>query len=517
MKILHPNQFKNYLHDLPSSLAVFFVAVPLCLGIALASGAPLFAGLVAGILGGIVAGSLSGSPLAVTGPAAGLTSIVLLSIQEVGSYQAFLTAVVLAGGLQIALGFARAGVVGHFVPSTVVKGMLAGIGIILILKQIPHAFGDDADYEGDESFFQPDDQNTITEIIQSALNFSSGAIIIALSSLVLLLLWGSARIRNHSWLHKIPGPLVAVMLGVFMNSLFKEFMPALALPSSHLVDLPDFTSMSGVFSFPDWSVLTSKNVYVVALTVAVVASLETLLSIDAADKMDPYKRITPVNRELKAQGATNLLSGLLGGLPVTAVIVRTSANVDAGARTKASTILHGIILLLAILIFPNALEMIPLASLAAILILIGYKLAAPALWKEMFRKGRDQFLPFAVTVVGIVFSNLLWGVFIGILVSVFFVLKSNFQSAMLRVNNGESYLIKFTKDVSFFNRSTLVKNLEAIPNNATLLLEGSQVRFFDHDIIELITDFQKSAVVKNINVEIKKTRHALHPFFKSEA
>ena len=217
-----------------------------------------------------------------------------------------------------------------------------------------------------------------------------------------------------------------------MNSLFKEFVPALALPSSHLVDLPDFTSMSGVFSFPDWSVLTSKNVYVVALTVAVVASLETLLSIDAADKMDPYKRITPVNRELKAQGVTNLLSGLLGGLPVTAVIVRTSANVDAGARTKASTILHGIILLLAILIFPNALEMIPLASLAAILILIGYKLAAPALWKEMFRKGRDQFLPFAVTVVGIVFSNLLWGVFIGILVSVFFVLKSNFQSAMLR-------------------------------------------------------------------------------------
>jgi MFS superfamily sulfate permease-like transporter len=221
-----------------------------------------------------------------------------------------------------------------------------------------------------------------------------------------------------------------------------------------------------------------------------------------------------VNRELKAQGVTNLLSGLLGGLPVTAVIVRTSANVDAGARTKASTIMHGVILLLAILIFPNVLEMIPLASLAAILILIGYKLASPALWKEMFRKGRHQFLPFAVTVAGIVFSNLLWGVFIGILVSVFFVLKSNFQSAMLRVNNGDSYLLKFTKDVSFFNKSTLVKSLETIPNNSSLLIEGSQVRFLDHDIIELISDYQKSAVIKNIAVEIKKTRHALHPFFK---
>jgi len=270
-----------------------------------------------------------------------------------------------------------------------------------------------------------------------------------------------------------------------------------------------------VITFPDWSALASKEIYSVSITIALVASLETLLCIEAADKMDPYKRITPVNMELKAQGVTNLFCGLIGGLPVTAVIVRTSANIHAGARTKASAILHGVILLFSVFYLPYFLEMIPLASLAAILLIIGYKLTAQGLWKEMLNKGKDQYLPFMATALGIVFTNLLLGVFLGVLVSVFFVLKSNFHAAILRVNNGNSYLIKFTKDVSFFNKSTLVKSLETIPNDSSLLIEGSQVSFIDRDIIEVITDFQTSALIKNINVEIKKTRHALHPFFKA--
>jgi MFS superfamily sulfate permease-like transporter len=506
--------FSNIRYDLPASLVVFFVAVPLCLGISLASGAPLLAGLIAGTVGGIVVGFLSGSPISVSGPAAGLTSIVLTSIADLGSFEAFVTAVVLAGLIQIAFGYLNAGIVGHFFPSSVIKGMLAGIGIILVLKQIPHAFGDDADYEGDESFLQPDNQNTFTEIWQSVTNFSGGALIIAVCSMAVLLIWNSKKVGKLKWASYVPSPLLAVLIGVVLNIIFVKTDSSLALAPDHLVDLPDLSGGVSAFTFPDWSILSNTKVYVIAFTIALVASIESLLSIEAADKMDPFKRLTPLNRELKAQGIANTLSGLIGGLPVTSVIVRTTTNVASGARTKASTIFHGALIGISVVMFPSVLEYIPLSSLAAILILVGFKLTSPRLWKDMIVKGFDQFLPFAVTALVIVFSNLLIGIGVGILVAVFFVLRSNFHTALIRVNHGNSYLIKFTKDASFLNKSVLLNTIESIPPNSNVLIEGSNVHFFDHDIIEIISDFQQSAPTKNITIEIKKTQHAHHTFFK---
>ena len=513
--MIMPSIFKNLRDDLPASAVVFFIAVPLCLGISLASGAPLFAGLLSGILGGIVAGSLSRSPIAVSGPAAGMAGVVLLSIQDIGSYEGFLVAVVLVGIFQILLGYLHVGVVGHYIPSAVIKGMLSGIGIMFVLKQIPHAFGDDADFVGDENFFQDDKHNTITEIFVAVTNFLPAAVLVSLAGILLMMVWRNEKIQRHKILSIIPSPLLVVCLGMLINYIIARVWPMQALANDHLVNLPAI-SWNSAFVFPDWSVLTNRAVYISAITLTLVASIETLLSIEAADKLDPYKRITPVNRELKTQGLTNMLCGFLGALPITTVVVQTSANMDAGAKSKASTITHGTILALSILIFPFALNKIPLASLAAILIVYGYRLTSPKVWLDIREQGITQFLPFAATALAIVFTNLIVGVFIGMLVAVFFVLKSNFQSAMLRVNNGNSYLIKFTKDVSFFNRSTLVKNLETIPENSTLLFEGSQVRFLDHDIIELIEDYKKNGLIRNITVEIKKTRHALHPFFKSE-
>ncbi len=502
--------------DLPASLVVFFVAIPLCLGISLASGAPLISGVIAGILGGVVAGILSGSQLSVAGPAAGLSSIVLTSIDSLGTFQAFSVAVVLAGVLQLIFGFLRAGAIGYFFPSSVIKGMLAGIGVILILKQIPHAFGDDRDYEGDESFFQADNENTLTEIISSVKYHSTGALFISLTCLAFLIWWGSGRMKALKWTGWIPGPLVAVSMGVVINLLFTRYAPEIALDSRHMVDLPEISSVSSMITFPDWSITGNQQVYIIALTLALVASLETLLSIEAADKMDPYRRLTPLNRELKAQGITNLLSGLIGGLPVTSVIVRTSANIGAGAQTRWSAISHGLLLAIAVLAFPAWLELIPLSALAAILLLVGYKLVSPSLWAEQWSKGRDQFIPFVVTIVVIVFSNLLLGIFIGILISVYFVLKTNFQSALMRVNDGTNYLIKFTKDVSFLNKTTLVNKLSTIPSGSSVLIEGSSVRFIDNDILEVLNDFLRSSEKLGIQAEVKKTRHALHPYFKSE-
>lgn len=503
-------------HDLPASIVVFFVAIPLCLGISLASGAPLISGLIAGILGGIVTGMLSGSQLSVSGPAAGLASIVLTSISDLGTFQAFSVAVVLAGIIQLILGYVKAGAIGYFFPSSVIKGMLAGIGLILILKQIPHALGDDKDYEGDESFLQPDNQNTFTEIIAAVTNFSSGAVIISVTCLALLVFWGSDRIKKNSVASLIPGPLLAVLLGVLLNQVFIAYFPALALQDIHLVDLPAIDELSAGFSLPDWTALNNQKVYTIAITLALVASLETLLSIEAADKMDPYKRVTPLNRELKAQGVTNLLSGVIGGLPITSVIVRTSANVASGARSKLSTIFHGLLIGVSVLLFPSILEFIPLSALAAILLLVGYKLSSPGLWKEQYQKGLDQFIPFAVTIIVIIFTNLLMGIFIGILISVYFVLKTNFHSAVMVVNHGNNYLIKFTKDASFLNKSTLLRAIESVPAGSKVLVEGSGIQYYDNDILEIINDFTKSSTQKNIEVEIKRTSNALHPFFKSE-
>ena len=502
-------------YDLPASIVVFFIALPLCVGISLASGASMHSGLLSGILGAIVAGSLSKSPLAVTGPAAGIAAVLLFIVKDVGSFQALLVAITLAGVLQIIYGYFKLAVVGHFFPYAIVKGMIAGIGTILLLKQIPHALGDDADYVGDVSFFQDDKHNTFTEIYEAIVHVSPVALMISISCLALIILLNRRKNNSTRWPLYLPAPLLAVLLGVSINAIAQRYFPHLALSGEHLVRIPKIDEWSSVFTFPDWKILGNKNIYLWAFVLSLVISLEALLSIEAADKMDPYKRITPLNHEIMVQGATNVCCGLLGALPVTTVIVRTSANINAGAKSKLSTILHGIILATSLLIFSNFLDKIPIACFAAILIVLGYNLTKIEIWKENYAQGKDQFIPFAVTVVGVVLTNLFIGIFIGILVSVFFVLRSNFHSSMLMVNTDNNYLIKFTKDVSFFNKPALVKTLDSIPNNSTLLLEGSIVKFIDHDVVELLNDYQKNASLKNITVDVKRTPHALHPFFQT--
>lgn len=496
-------------HDLKASVVVFLVALPLCMGIALASGAPLFSGIVAGIAGGIIAGKLSGSQLSVSGPAAGLSTIVAFALVKLGSYEAFLLSVVLAGVIQILLGYLKAGTVGHFVPASVVKGMLASIGLILILKQLPHAAGYDMDFEGDESFLQLDGRNTFSEIVATVYSLAPGAIIISLVSLGILFLWGRPVVKNYRWVDLIPAPLVIVVVGVLVNLLFINYFPELAIAEKHRVSVPVFSSDSGVsafFNFPDFGAWRNKEIYFTAITIAIVASLETLLSIEACDKLDPLRRMTPLNQELKAQGSANLVSGLLGGLPVTSVVVRSSANILAGARSRKSTIAHGIILGLAVLLIPTLLRQIPLACLAGLLIAVGYKLTEPEVYREMYRKGWSQFLPFLTTVVAVITTDLLKGVFCGILVAVFFILKNNFGRAAILVSHENGYLLKFTKDVSFLNKSTVRKLLYGIPPQSGVLIDGSQSQFIDHDIKETIVDFIASAKSKNITVELKNIK-----------
>lgn len=491
--------------DFPSSVVVFLVALPLCLGVALASGAPLFSGLIAGIIGGIVVGALSGSSVSVSGPAAGLTTIVASAILDLGSFQAFLMSVVLAGLIQIALGFAKAGSIGHFFPSSVIKGMLAAIGLILILKQIPHAIGYDEDFEGDESFFQADGQNTFTELFNAVDYISPGAIVISVTCLLVLIIWNKNSLQRFQFFRLVPAPLGAVGLGILLNILFNSFSPYLAIDAKHLVSVPKLIGSSGAesfFVFPDFSLWSNPKVYMAAITIAIVASIETLLSIEACDKMDPSHHITPLNRELKAQGVGNFVSGLLGGLPVTSVIVRSSANINAGARTKASAISHGLIILIALLAIPGFLNLIPLSCLAAILLLVGYKLTKLSLYKEMYAKGSSQFYPFVVTIIAILFTDLLKGVFLGIIVAVFFILKTNFQKAVITVHSDDNYLIKFSKDVSFMHKASLRNALVKVPNDTRLLIDGSKSHFIDEDIRETIEDFIEAAKSKHIEVEV---------------
>ncbi|MBX2899277.1 MAG: SulP family inorganic anion transporter [Cyclobacteriaceae bacterium] len=492
--------------DFPASIVVFLVALPLCLGIALASGAPLFSGLLAGIVGGLVVGALSGSPLSVSGPAAGLTTIVAAAITDIGSFNGFLLSVVLAGVVQIILGFVKAGSIGHFFPVSVIKGMLAGIGLILILKQIPHAVGYDADFEGDEAFFQTDGRNTFSEIFESLYYVTPGAIVISVVSILILIAWNSNALLRFRFFRIVPAPLFVVLMGVALNAFFHVAAPAFTIDARHLVSLPSWSAEAGISSyltFPDFSLWQNPKVYVAAFTLAIVASLETLLSIEACDKMDPAHRSTPLNRELKAQGAGNLISGLLGGLPVTSVIVRSSANVNAGARSKASAISHASILLLSVLLIPQVLRLIPLSCLAGILLVTGYKLTKPSAFKEMFKKGYAQFLPFVVTVLAVVFTNLLKGVFIGLVVALFFILKTNFQKAIILVSDNGKYLLRFTKDVSFLHKAALRESLTKIPNDSQVIIDGSQAAFIDADIRETIGDYLVLARAKNISVELQ--------------
>lgn len=500
--------FQNLKYDFPASIVVFLVAVPLCLGIALASGAPLFSGIIAGIIGGIVVGALSGSQLGVSGPAAGLAVIVLTAIQDLGSFQIFLVAVVLAGLIQLALGFAKAGIIGYYFPSSVIKGMLSGIGVIIVLKQIPHAFGYDEDYEGSVTFSQPDGHNTLSELYYMLEAITPGALIITAVCLAILILWEQPFMKKQKIFQLIQGPLVAVIAGILLNLVFNG-SETLTLAPEHLVSIPVAESLSGFFgqfTFPDFSQITNGAVWVTAFTIAIVASLETLLCLEATDKLDPYKRIAPANRELKAQGVGNFIAGLVGGLPITQVIVRSSTNIQSGGRTKTSAILHGFMLLFSAMAIPFVLNMIPLASLAAILFLVGYKLAKPSLFKSMYRQGWSQFIPFVVTIVGIVLTDLLMGIGMGMAVAIFYILRNNYKKPYFfdpeKHVEGEPIRITLAEDVTFLNKADIMQTLNHLPSDSTVIIDASQTINIDEDVREIILDFKETAKLKNIDLTI---------------
>ncbi len=493
-------------NDVPAGIVVFLVALPLCLGIALASGAPLFSGIITGIVGGVVVAWASGSQLSVSGPAAGLTVIVLNAIDKLGSFQALLLSVVIAGGLQLVLGFLQAGVIGAYFPSAVIKGMLAAIGLILILKQLPHAAGYDANFEGDESYLQADGHTTFSEIVYSLQAISPGAVIVSLVAIGIMLMWETSLFKRNAVLGLIPGPLVAVLWGVAYNLFSAKFAPAYAIAQEHLVKLPEIQGVQGFFqqfTFPDFTQWTNPEVYTVAVTLAIIASLETLLSLEAVDKIDPLKRVAPTNRELKAQGLGNLIAGAIGGLPMTAVIVRSSANVNAGGRTKMACFVHGVLLLLSVMFINQYLNLIPLACLAAILLLTGYKLAKPKLFKEMYTKGASQIVPFVVTIVAILATDLLKGIAVGMVIGLYYVIRTNFHASITLTQHGNNYLLRLHKDVSFLNKALLRRYLDSVEENGYVIIDASRAQFIDQDILETIHDFVAAASDDNITVELK--------------
>jgi len=505
-------------NDIRSSVVVFLVALPLCLGIALASGAPLAAGIIAGIIGGVVVGLLGGSEVSVSGPAAGLTTIVAAAIAELGGMPGFSTALVIAGVLQFAMGYFHAGELGNYFPASVIKGMLAAIGLILILKQLPHAVGWDADFMGDESFGTVEGRNTLTDLLQGFERFHAGATLIALFSVGLMLLWDKVLVKKFPRLSLFPSALAAVVSGVAINELLFTGNSTFFITTDHLVQLPfegGIQSFFAGFMLPDWSAVANPKTWKVAVTLAIVASLESLLSLDAADKIDPLKRSSLKNKELRAQGVGNFLSGLVGALPMTAVIVRTSANVTGGALTKMSAILHGLWLLLAVILAPHILNRIPLSVLAAVLILVGWKLSAPKLFKEQWRLGKAQFIPFVVTVAAILLTDLLIGIGVGFLVGIFFVLKSNSHSAVTVVAHDKTQLlIRFSKDVSFLQKPRVRALLRGVADGSSVVIDGSRSIHIDRDIEELVEDFMCSATNRNISVTLQKSSLALSPMFK---
>ena len=505
--------FKNIKSDLPASVVVFFVALPLCLGIALASGAPLFSGLIAGIVGGIVVGSLSGSQIGVSGPAAGLAAIVLVAIGTLGGYQNFLMAVVLGGVIQLMFGVLKAGIIGYYFPSSVIKGMLTGIGIIIILKQIPHFFGYDANPEGDFAFLQVDGGNTFSEIINTFKYISPGATMVAVLGIGILILWEKVLSDKAKIFKLIQGPLVAVIVGILFYN-FTADHPFWGITTDHLVSVPipaDAESFMAQFSLPNFSAIGRSDIWVTAFTIALVASLETLLCVEATDRLDPRKRVTPTNRELLAQGTGNIISGMIGGLPITQVIVRSSANVQSGGRTKMSAIIHGFFLLISIILIPRLLNMIPLSVLAAILFVVGYKLAKPALFAKMYRLGWKQFVPFTVTVMGIIFTDLLIGIGLGLGVGIVVILIKSYQNShFLHIedqSNGR-HKIKMTlaEEVTFFNKGAILKELDSLPESTELELDVRNTRFLDNDIVEILEDFTEKAKNRKIDIKLISNR-----------
>jgi MFS superfamily sulfate permease-like transporter len=502
--------FKNFHKDIPSSIVVFLVALPLCLGIALASGAPAFSGIIAGIVGGIVVGSASGSALGVSGPAAGLVVIVLNAITDLGGFEIFLVAVIIAGFIQILLGVLKAGLIAYYFPSSVIHGMLAGIGISIFLKQIPHAFGYDKDPEGELEFFQAaDNQNTFSELVNMIDYINYGALLITVISLAIMIFWQNKIIQKNKVLALIPGSLVAVITGILLTILFQN-NPTLSISEEHLVSLPIASSVSdffGNFTLPDFNAFLNPQVYITAIIIAVVASLETLLCVEASDKQDDLKRITPTNRELVAQGVGNIASGLIGGLPITQVIVRSSANQQAGGRTKMSSIIHGFLLLISVISIPTLLNMIPLATLAAILLIVGFKLAKPTIFRKIYKQGWGQFLPFLITILGILFTDLLYGILMGLVVAVIIILRQNFILPY-EIDDSVSedkkhYTIRLSENVTFLNKASILNACAQMADGSTVVIDGTKTKFIHYDVLEMLEDFRVNASARDIQLEFK--------------
>ena len=492
--------------DIPASIVVFLVALPLCLGIALASGAPMLSGIIAGIIGGIIVGFLSKSDTSVSGPAAGLAAVVLASIHQLGSFELFLTAVFLAGLIQLIMGITKTGLIADFIPTNVIKGLLSAIGIVLILKQIPHAIGYDADMEGDFQFFQMDGNNSFSELLNSVNNITPAALIICAISILILVYWDKTPLKKMKF---FPSSLFVVIFGVLINSLLMQFIPSMAIGSSHLVAIPQisFNNLDSFLHIPQASYLMMPSIWTVAITIALVASLETLLNIEAVDKIDPQKRHTPPNQELIAQGIGNLCAGIFGGIPITSVIVRSSVNIQAGNTSKMSSILHGFFIILSVLLFRDILNAIPLSSLAAILLVTGYKLAKVSIFTSMYKKGWQEFTPFIATVLAIVFTDLLIGVLIGLGVGIFFLLRNNFRNPFqredYRLHVGEFIKIVMPNQVSFLNKASIKETLWNIPEHSKVIIDATNTNYIDGDILEVIEDFKEIvAPQKNIQLNI---------------
>ncbi|WP_235184104.1 SulP family inorganic anion transporter [Hymenobacter sp. IS2118] len=504
--------------DAPAGLVVFLVALPLCLGISLASGAPLLSGVVAGIVGGVLVSWLSGSAVSVSGPAAGLTTIVLSGIATLGSFPAMLAATAVAGVMQIIMGLGRAGIIALYFPAAVIRGMLAAIGIILIMKQIPHFLGADSDFFEDLNFSQVDGFNTFSAIGAAVRGLSWGSVLIGAVSLALMLLWDTKAVRRQPWARLVPGALVAVLVAVGLNQLLEAVAPELRVRPEHLVTLPVISSVQqllGAMIFPDFSALSNPATYGVALTIALVASLETLLSVEAVDNLDPQKRHTPTNRELMAQGAGNLVSGLLGGLPITAVIVRSSANISAGGQTRMSAFIHGLLLLVSLVFLGSVLNLIPLSALAAVLLLVGYKLTKPALYRMQWRLGREQFIPFIITIIAVLFTDLLKGVTIGLVLGFFFILRDNSKAGSYLRNEPTAedepglLHLRLPEHVSFLNKASIVTTLEQLPAGSRVILDGTRSDVIDHDVLEAIEAFRQAAPARGIELELRGIRQVM--------
>lgn len=500
---------KESLQNIQSGVVVFLVAVPLCLGIAIAQNAPPLSGIISGIIGGSIVMLISGAKYSISGPTAGMTAIMLSSIKELGTFELVLTSICLAGIFQIIFGLLKVGLVGYYFPSSVIKGMLSAIGIILIIKQIPHLVGYDVDPEGDMSFFQDDGKNTFSELIHMLNYFTPGAAIISAVSILILLFWNGEYIKPGSKLSFIPSALVIVLAGICMNFVFQYVFPSLLVHQSHLISIPTIHSPKDLFDSllsPDFSGLFNIQTYVIGFTIAVVISLESLLSIDATDKIKKEPIASPTNRELIAQGAGNLCCGLIGGVPITSAIIRSSANINAGATNKLSGYVHGFLLLTSILLFPALLTSIPNASLAVILLFTGYKLTRMSLFKSMFHLGPKQFIPFITTITFMLLTDMLKGILLGLGVAIFYILRDMMRipirKSSVEIDGKMHTLIKFPENVSFINKGALFNMLQTVPLNSSLVLDGSNIKSIDYDVSEIITTFRNEAISKNIEIQL---------------